>query len=134
MGITVNEQPQRFYLATQKVWKPMVGHEIRIGEYRFCAIPMEGHINITEVTSGCEVIEIPLSVGIMLKTETKEGAMAFLYKVGETLKRIFIDADNGYDQELEKMKSLSLKRLGEMPPIEDVDMDWIFEDESGVLN
>lgn len=132
MKITVNEQPQRFYLATEKLWKPMVGHEIRVGKYRFCAIPMDGHINITEVTSGCKVLAIPLSLGIILESETKEGAMAFLYNVGESLVRIVNIKD--YDEQLEKTKKGAIEKLGDMPPIEDVDMDWIFEDESGVLN
>ncbi|MBB6601804.1 hypothetical protein HW432_05855 [Bacillus pumilus] len=132
MKITVNEQPQRFYLATEKLWKPMVGHEIRVGKYRFCAIPMDGHINITEVTSGLQIVEIPMSLGIMTETVTKEGAISWLYKVGESLVKIVKTKD--YDKQLEKMKKMAIEKLGDMPSIEDVDMDWIFEDESGVLN
>ncbi|SPR94873.1 hypothetical protein [Bacillus altitudinis] len=132
MKITVNEQSQRFYLATTKDWKPMVGHEIRVGKYRFCAIPMDGHINITEVTSGLQIVEIPMSLGVMIETVTKEGAISWLYKVGESLLKIVRMKD--YDKQLEKMKKMTIEKLGDMPPIEDVDMDWIFEDESGVLN
>lgn len=132
MKITVNEQPQRFYLATEKLWKPMVGHEIRVGKYRFCAIPMDGYINITEVTSGLQIVEIPMSLGVTIETVTKEGAISWLYKVGESLLKIVRMKD--YDKQLEKMKKMTIEKLGDMPPIEDVDMDWIFEDESGVLN
>lgn len=39
MDITVNEQTQQFYLALKK-WFPVMGHEIKVGKYRFSAIPI----------------------------------------------------------------------------------------------
>ncbi|PYH25646.1 hypothetical protein US8_03449 [Bacillus altitudinis] len=68
----------------------------------------------------------------MTETVTKEGAISWLYKVGESLVKIVKTKD--YDKQLEKMKKMAIEKLGDMPSIEDVDMDWIFEDESGVLN
>ncbi|MDA7028627.1 hypothetical protein PJ311_19020 [Bacillus sp. CLL-7-23] len=132
MKITVNEQTQRFYLAFKR-WVPVIGHEIKMGKYRFCAIPLNGHINITEVNSGCKAFVIPMNVANMLETESKEGTMNFLYRVGESLERIIGTREN-FDEELKEMKKLAFERLGEMPSIEDVNTDWIFEDESEVLN
>lgn len=132
MKITVNEQAQRFYLATNR-WEPVVGHEIKVGKYKFCAIPLKGHINVSEVTSGCKLFNIPMNFMIMLETGNKEGTMNFLIKVGESIKRI-IDKQDDFDRMLEDMKTLALDRLGKMPPVENVDTNWLEADISDVLN
>lgn len=132
MEIKVKEQTQRFYLAFEK-WEPVVGHEIKVGEYRFCAIPLSKGINISEVTSGSKIISIPMSIELMLVTATKEGTMQFLEKFGERLKRK-IESIKDFDEQLEKMKKMAFDRLGEMPPIENVDTDWIFDEGSEVLH
>lgn len=132
MEISVNEQTQFFYLAYKK-WEQVVGHEIKIGDYRFCAIPMSKCINISEVTSGVKVISLPMSFEIMMVTATKEETMEFLEKVGERLKRL-IERNADFDEQLEKMKKIAFERLGEMPKIENVDTDWIVADVSETLN
>lgn len=132
MEITVNEQTQRFYLAFDE-WKEVVGHEIKVGKYQFCAIPMNGIVNVSEVTSGLKIIEIPMNLENMILTESKEGSIRFFNKVGESLKRI-IENDNNFDIQLTKRKKTAFKRLGKMPKIENIDVDWIFEDTSDVLN
>lgn len=132
MKISVNEQAQRFYLAFEE-WTPAVGHEIKVGKYRFSAIPMSGQINVSEVTSGCKVFNIPMTVESMMITATKEGTIKYCYKIGESLKRLILKAPN-FDEQLKQMKNESFERLGEMPPIEKVDTDWVFEDESEVLH
>lgn len=132
MGITVNEQVQQFYLALEK-WTPVMGHEIKIGEYRFCAIPIGNRINISEITTGARVFNIPVDLTISLITETKEDTIKFLYYVGESIKRI-IDKLDDFAGMLLEMKKTVFKRLGEMPPIKDCDTDWIFEKQSEVLN
>ncbi|PEU07176.1 hypothetical protein CN525_26765, partial [Bacillus sp. AFS014408] len=76
------EQSQRFYLAFEK-WESAVGHEIKVGQYRFCAIPLSESINISEVTSGVNAINIPMSLEIRMVTATKEETMKFFEKVGE---------------------------------------------------
>jgi hypothetical protein len=132
MNISVNEQTQRFYLASNK-WNPAIGHEIKVGKYRFCAIPLSGHINVSEVTSGAKVFEIPMNVEIMLETESKEGSIKFFNKIGESLKRIIVGTNN-FDDQLVMIKKIALERLGEMPKIEEIDTDWLLEDVSDVLN
>ncbi|MGE6963442.1 hypothetical protein ACQKIW_26630 [Bacillus thuringiensis] len=132
MEIKVNEQTQRFYLAFEK-WEPVVGHEIKVGQYRFCAIPLSKSINISEITSGANILNIPLSIELMMVTATKEGTIQFLKKFGERLKRK-IESMKDFDEQLEKMKKRSLDLLGVMPPIENVDTDWIFDEGSEVLH
>ncbi|CAM4012491.1 hypothetical protein BAMA_12500 [Bacillus manliponensis] len=132
MKITVNEQTQRFYLACDK-WEPVVGHEIKVGKYRFCAIPLSDSINISEVTSGIHAISIPIDSRILMATSTKEDTMRVLAKVGEGLRRI-LERQSNLDESLAKKKKIAFERLGEMPPIENVDTDWIFEEESEVVH
>jgi hypothetical protein len=132
MEIRVNEQTQCFYLALDK-WVDVVGHEIKIGKYRFCAIPIKDNINVSEVTTGAKVCNIPVDLTISLLTETKEGTIQFLYQIGESIKRI-IDKQVDFDGMLSDMKQAAFERLGEMPPIEDVDTDWITAEVNDVLN
>ncbi|MBU4641222.1 hypothetical protein [Bacillus toyonensis] len=132
MEIKVNEQAQRFYLAFEE-WVPAVGHEIKIGQYRFCAIPLSKSINISEVTSGVHAMSIPIDFRIWMATSTKEDTMRFLEKAGEGLKRI-LERQSNLDELLEKNKKIAFDRLGEMPPIEDVDTDWITADISDVIH
>lgn len=132
MKITVNEQTQRFYLAMNE-WKSAIGHEIIVGKYRFCAIPLSKSINISEVTSGSKVFDIPMTLAISLNTESKESTLIFLNKVGESLSRIIGDQKK-FDEELAKMKEKAFERLGQMPTIENVDTDWLLDDVSDVLN
>ncbi|QEL88465.1 hypothetical protein [Bacillus mycoides] len=132
MEIKVNEQAQRFYLAFEE-WVPAVGHEIKIGQYRFCAIPLSKSINISEVTSGVHAMSIPIDFRIWMATSTKEDTMRFLEKAGESLKRI-LERQSNLEELLEKNKKIAFDRLGEMPPIEDVDTDWITADISDVIH
>ncbi|WP_151035568.1 hypothetical protein [Bacillus wiedmannii] len=132
MKIKVNKQTQRFYLAFEK-WEPVVGHEIRVGEYRFCAIPLSKSINISEVTSGVHAISIPIDSLVWMATSTKKDTMKFLEKAGEVLKRI-IEKQSNFDELLTKNKKIAFERLGKMPPIEDVDTDWMFEEESETVH
>ncbi|WP_088005626.1 hypothetical protein [Indiicoccus explosivorum] len=132
MKVTVNEQTQRFYLAFEK-WEPAVGHEIKVGKYQFCAIPSGSHINISDVSSGVKVFDIPMNLEVMMQTGTKEGTIQFLGKVGNGLVRL-IKSTPDFDKQLVKMKKVAVDRLGEKPFVEDIDTDWIFEPESDVVN
>ncbi|WP_242321142.1 hypothetical protein [Bacillus cereus group sp. BfR-BA-01312] len=132
MEIKVNEQSQRFYLAFDE-WVPAVGHEIKVGKYRFCAIPLSDAINVSEITSGVKAISVPINLKVWMLTSTKEDTMKFLEKVGEHLKLIIEERGN-FDELLEKQKKIAFERLGEMPPIEDVDTDWITADVSDVTH
>ncbi|KAB2420477.1 MULTISPECIES: hypothetical protein [Bacillus cereus group] len=132
MGIKVNEKTQRFSLASDE-WIPAVGHEIKVGQYRFCAIPLSDSINVSEVTSGVMAISVLINLNIRMLTRTKEDIMRGLEKVGEQLILIMEERGN-FDELLIKQKQIAFERLGEMPSIENVDKDWIFEEESEVVH
>ncbi|OTW87486.1 hypothetical protein BK702_13075 [Bacillus thuringiensis serovar cameroun] len=132
MEIKVNEQAQRFYLAFDE-WVPAVGHEIKVGKYRFCAIPLSESINISEVTSGVHAMSIPIDWRMWMATSTKEDTMRFLEKAGEGLRRI-LERQSNLDESLAKKKKIAFERLGEMPSIEDVDTDWITAEISDVTH
>ena len=73
-----------------------------------------------------------MSIELMLVTATKEGTIQFLEKFGERLKwkiesiKILMNSSR-------KCKT-AFDRLGEMPPIEDVDTHWIFDEESEIVH
>ncbi|WP_234028461.1 hypothetical protein [Lentibacillus sp. Marseille-P4043] len=77
MKIAVNEQPQQFYLALKK-WTPAVGHEIKVGQYRFSAIPVKNIIRVSEVTTGAKLYDIPVNFAIETLTATKGFNLFFL--------------------------------------------------------
>jgi hypothetical protein len=121
MEITVNEQPQQFYLAMKTKWAPAFGHEIKVGKYLFCAIPVGNKINISEITSGAKVHEIPFNDAVLALTETKDGTMQFLIMIGKTIKQI-IDKQDNFDKSIDNLKKIAFDRLGEMPNIKDVEV------------
>lgn len=132
MSIFVDEKSKRFYLAGEK-WIPVVGHEIKVDDYRFCAIPLDSGINISEVTSGSKIYEIPMSVEVLVATNTKELAIAYLEDVGKRLKKM-IENQSDFDVRVENNRDIAIQSLGEMPPIEYVDTDWVVADETEYLN
>jgi hypothetical protein len=122
--IKVNEQPQLFPLAFSDGWKQMAGHEIKVGEYRFCAIPRGDYINISEVTTGMKFFNIPVDPVVDLLTESKESAIQFLYAVGERIKRIITKQVN-FEKELKQSRIKAIELYGEMPAIENVQVgEW----------
>ncbi|AZJ20700.1 hypothetical protein CT694_13850 [Bacillus wiedmannii bv. thuringiensis] len=131
MGIKINEQLQKFHLATTEGYVHGIGHGIQVGKYKFCAIPIGKNINISEVTTGVKVINVPITIDIFIQTSTKEDAKKFLVKVGEMVKRIISKAEN-IDILIEDAKKSIVESFGEIPQPEDVDTDWIFADISDV--
>lgn len=131
MKIKVNEQSQKFHLATTEGYVHGIGHGIQVGKYKFCAIPIGKNINISEVTTGVKVINVPITIDIFIQTSTKEDTMKFLVKVGEMVKRIISKAEN-IDTLIEDAKKSIVESFGEIPQPEDVDTDWIFADISDV--
>lgn len=131
MKIKVNEQSQKFHLATTEGYVHGIGHGIQVGKYKFCAIPIGKNINISEVTTGVKVINVPITIDIFIQTSTKEDTMKFLVKVGEMVKRIISKAEN-IDTLIEDAKKSIVESFGEIPQPEDVDTDWIFVDISDV--
>ncbi|PEF68717.1 hypothetical protein [Bacillus cereus] len=131
MEIKINEQSQKFHLATTEGYVHGIGHGIQVGKYKFCAIPIGKNINISEITTGVKVINVPITIDIFIQTSTKEDAKKFLVKVGEMVKRIISKAEN-IDTLIEDAKKSIVESFGEIPQPEDVDTDWIFADISDV--
>lgn len=118
MEIKVNDQPQRFYLALD-YWAPVVGHEIQVGEYKFCAIPMSKEINVSEATSGNKVVSIPLNNEIMSITAHKENTLLFFESIGRVLANKLVTYPN-FKEKLEEGRINTIAKLGPMPPIQKV--------------
>lgn len=136
MEIKVNEQAQKFHLATnQGNWQPAIGHEIQVGKYRFCAVPMGYHINVSEVTTGVRAINVNITQEVWDETSTKEDTVKFLYKVGKRMEEVINKVgSSNLDKLIEGSLKNNLEKIGEMPPIEDVDTDWMFEEESETVH
>ena len=135
MEIKVNEQAQKFHLATATNWESLIGHEIQVGKYRFSAVPVADQINVSEVTTGFKAISLPMTQDVLIQTSTKEDTMKFLYKVGKRMESIVNKVGSSYlDNLIEDSRKLNLERIGEMPPIEDVDTDWITAEFSDVTH
>lgn len=124
MEIKVNAQPQQFYLAmpARKKWTPVAGHEIKVGKYRFFASPIGDVINVSEVTTGAKVMNIPLDPVTLFMTAEKEGAIDYFHMVGERIKKV-LEKLNDFDSMLEEFQKEAFEQLGEMPEIIDVEMD-----------
>ncbi|MBO1005631.1 hypothetical protein ACFSKI_19055 [Pseudogracilibacillus auburnensis] len=122
MKITVNDQPEQFYLAFKK-WMPAAGHEIKVGNYRFCAIPIGKTINISEVTSGAMLMRVPVNLVAFQLMSTKEGTIEHFYTIGESIKRIIKKHD--FDTMIKEMQKKTYDLLGEMPSVEDIDVTEI---------
>ncbi|PRT35459.1 hypothetical protein [Bacillus wiedmannii] len=136
MEIKVNEQAQKFHLATnQGNWQQAIGHEIQVGKYRFCAVPMGYHINVSEVTTGVRAINVAITQGVWDETKTKEDTVKFLYKVGKRMEEVINKVgSSNLDKLIEDSKKNNLEKIGEMPPIEDADTDWMTDEISDVTH
>lgn len=125
MKISVNEQEQRFYLATKNGWQGAVGHEIKVGEYSFCAIPTNRAINVSEVSSGIKIADVPYSVGFLEKG--KNGVMELFEKIGEDMKNVIKDNAN-FDKAVKQEKSKAIDLLGEKPQTENVNLEKMLKE------
>lgn len=133
MEIKIEEQTKQFYLAFETYWRPVVGHGIKVGEYEFCAIPTPEGINVSEVTAGLKLFTIPMSWEVEFVTSTKEGSMKYFHKIGEAIAKE-ISKQTNFQNLLKKARENAISKLGEMPKIEVVNTDWVFEAESDLLN
>lgn len=132
MKIEVSEKTKRFYLAFDK-WVAAVGHEIKIGKYQFCAVPTSEGVNISEVTSGAKVLYVPMSIELYLLGSTKKGFVKALEKYAGVIKEK-IEKEHNFDELIISMQQKSFSKLGEMPPIESIDIDLMLAESSGVLH
>lgn len=130
MEITVSQESKRFSLSYQKGWKQGVGHQINVGPYRFSAVATTNSIIISEITSGYNMLNLPINFYVMLRTATKESAMDFYKEVGGSLKKLILSQPN-FDELIKNAAAESAELFGPMPPIEVVETDWIFEESNG---
>lgn len=119
MNITVNEKLQYFYLALSDRYTRKAGHEINVGKYRFCALPLNDSINISEVTTGAKVVDVSVDFTTSSLLKTKEDTIKFLHQIGESISQI-IEEQGNFDEVLENMQEKIIDRLGEKPEIKDV--------------
>lgn len=127
MEIKVNKQAQRFYLAWEDKWVEAVGHEIKVGKYSFCAIPMPtGMLNISETTTGLKFYELPMKAYVLSETDTKEKTFEFLEKVGKSIRRL-IGKTNDFDKQITQGRKNTEKLLGKKPETENVDIEELIK-------
>lgn len=125
MNITVNEKLQYFYLALSDRYTEKAGHEIKVGKYRFCAIPVNDAINISEVTTGAKVVDVSVDFTNSSSLQTKEGLIKYLNQIGESISQ-FVEKQDDFDVMLENMQEDVIGRLGKMPKTKDVEgITWI---------
>lgn len=134
MNITVIEQPKRFWFSTKTCldnyeWQPVVGHQIKVGEYSFFAAALPGNVlNVSEVTTGCKVFETKLTILDIMHLSTKEEMMIFYRDyVGEKLKEA-LERVPDFEQQLIDMQEKQKVLFGNMPEIEDVDESLIIKE------
>lgn len=112
MRVTVNEQEQLFYLATEDGWEGRIGHEMRIGDYKFCIIPFDDHINVSEVSSGFNVLSVPYSdIDLMALDETS--IINLVWEITQTIQMIIDRSD--FDSIISRAKTDGINKLGEKP-------------------
>lgn len=133
MKVTVNEQAKKFYLAAEE-WVPFVGHEIKIDDYSFSAIPFDKIIRVSDVVSGAKFIDIPINLDVDVATSTKESTMQFLHDIGEKVLVKIINETPNFDERMKSVKERAYKELGVRPPIEDIDEEMILADTDSNLH
>lgn len=120
MKIKVNDQLQRFHLAYRFGWVEAVGHEIKVGKYSFSAVPTEGKIIVSELTTGLKFRDFTVTP-LMLMSFDKDDTINHLMTIGETIKET-INKTDGFDKHIEDGKRFTEKSLGEKPKTENADI------------
>ncbi|HLR91695.1 MAG TPA: hypothetical protein VK048_01380, partial [Atopostipes sp.] len=104
--------------ATEEKWISGAGHEIRVGKYRFSAVPVSTGIIVSELNTGHRVHKFTLTPDVVMYDKAE--LMDHFMELGKDIKKI-IDSVDSVD--FEKMLQDAQKRnekLGPMPGIEDV--------------
>ena len=119
MKVTVNGQLQTFWLAHNDGWKKAVGHGVRVGEYQFCVIPLQGKLNVTEVTTGLRAMQLPIYPWEYDFMSDKASVIEYIREaIGEELAQR-IPKYKDFSSSLKKQQKAQFERLGERPPVED---------------
>ncbi|MGW7627273.1 hypothetical protein ACQW00_21025, partial [Bacillus subtilis] len=85
-------------------------------------------INVSEVTTGLQVLKIPMTSKIYQMTIDKEDTLKFFESVGKDLIKIINKHSTAvFDKCLMEQRKHMFSRLGEMPPVEVYDMEGAAE-------
>jgi len=128
MKIKVNEQIQTFYLSSINTktgkykWNKAHGHGLEIGKYKFCAIPTENELNISEVSTGSKLITYPITHEMLFSTGTKDDFVKYVYKIGEKVAEI-IKGTKDFDKKILLKQRLVKTNLEEKPVSENIDLE-----------
>lgn len=123
MHIKVSEQEQRFYLACEDSWESRVGHEIEVDDYRFCIIPFDDHINVSEVDSGFKVLDIAYPPGF-----NEKAPMLSLFGAISQSVQMIIKRTSDFNSVIASAKKDAINLLGEKPETENVNFETLMEE------
>lgn len=123
MEVIVNDQLQKFWLATEDGWVDAVGHALHLDDIHLCVVAYDNKINVSEVTTGMRVAEKELSFMDLLNLQEKEDVMAYYNKIGQQISQQFSGKLPAIKQRIDERSKVTQSRLGTPPPIEDVDME-----------
>lgn len=123
MEAHVNPQTKKFWFASKDGWKPMYGHEITVGEYRFSVVVIKTGELISEVTTGMRIKLLANNPVTHLMGEDKEGLISYYeFFVAPYLKGLVESNLEAFSQGLiDGRKRVEALGIGGMPPIEDFD-------------
>lgn len=125
MEIQVNPQTKKFWLAFPDGWKEGHGHEIKIGECKFSLCPTKSGILVSEVTTGAFIHQFERNAFFDFMGADKEGALDYYETfIAPNLVNLVEDNPN-IGEILAKERNNIKNRLGDMPPIEDIDDSFI---------
>lgn len=110
MKITVDPQAMTFHLNFKSHWQQAVGHEITVGEYRFCVTPIDNVLKVSEITTGALVMDLPRPEKPLSKTESLKAFEAIGKLLLEEMKR-----SKHLSTAFENLKQESFRLLGETP-------------------
>lgn len=132
MNIQVSEDKNEFFLAYEE-WLPVEGHEIKVGNHRFCAAILEGEINVSEVLSGMKLFGVPLSKRTIESLETSEGTVRLFQDIGSIIQSTMEGLPN-FDSVIAAASAKAEKRLGKRPRNGQEDTLWMFLPASEYIN
>lgn len=130
-AIEVDRQPKKLWLSSKEGWYYAVGHTMSVGRYNFSVVVTEEKIRISELTTGSLFLLINMDFAVLASTSTEEDTIHF-YKnvIGNKINKV-IDGvgEVRVDDTIREFKKYVDENLGEMPPIEDFDVEKFLSDE-----
>ncbi|GIO36225.1 hypothetical protein J41TS12_10860 [Paenibacillus antibioticophila] len=129
MELQVNPQTKRFWYPTNDGWRPMYGHEITVGGYKFSVCAIKTGELISEVTTGMRVKLLADNPIVQVMGEDKEGMISYYeFFVVPFLKSLVESNLEAFNQAItDGQKRIKALGIGDMPPIEDYDDRFMTE-------